>query len=256
MDDYSVALDLQRELAAYRESDDHFYGAWGGGSKAAGGRPAGGGAAFPERDDAWGQQAYAKWAEEVRENYDTEEALQSYQDTDYEPLNKMLCGVYGRGDKGYEAFEEDYPGMTERGNWEKGLIDKALRRTPLPDDVTVWRCGNGADLKNATVGDTITRRGYTSTSLNREMAAGFVAFSAVRGETTPVLYRIRAPKGMPAAYLDAWNKSGTGEFELLLGRNTRWRIAGDEQTTISRRWATGTTASPVTFRQVTLEPIE
>jgi len=41
-DDYSVRLDLEREMVLVRESDDHFYGAWGGGSKAAGGRPSGG----------------------------------------------------------------------------------------------------------------------------------------------------------------------------------------------------------------------
>ncbi|MGC9443205.1 putative T7SS-secreted protein [Streptomyces sp. WG5] len=99
-------------------------------------------------------------------------------------------------------------------------VDRALAGNPIPEDVMVVR-GSGVDhlhfkRPEDLVGQTINDRGYTSSSLGNHPVPSF--------EGKPAIIHLRVPEGTPAAWVENVSDFGVTERELLLGRDTGYRV--------------------------------
>lgn len=98
-------------------------------------------------------------------------------------------------------------------------IDSAIAKGTTPEDVVVFRGfrPEGAAQRDGItgtveVGQTITDKGYTSTSMSKDTASEFGS----------VLLEIEVPKGTNAAFVPA--DGGMQESELLLGRGASFKV--------------------------------
>ncbi|MFD7322198.1 putative T7SS-secreted protein [Streptomyces sp. NPDC059875] len=99
-------------------------------------------------------------------------------------------------------------------------VDKALAGRRLPEDVMVVR-GSGVghldfDAPKDLIGQTMTDKGYMSTSLGNNPVDAFSDMDAVM--------HLRVPEGTPAIWMEKVSHYGMGERELLLGRGTQYTI--------------------------------
>ncbi|MFF7182136.1 putative T7SS-secreted protein [Streptomyces sp. NPDC008121] len=99
-------------------------------------------------------------------------------------------------------------------------VDKALAGRRLEEDVMVVR-GSGVghldfNFPKELVGQTVTDKGYMSTSLGDNPVS---AFSGM-----PAVMHLRVPEGTPALWLEKVSHFGMGERELLLGRGSSYSI--------------------------------
>ena len=133
------------------------------------------------------------------------QALEAYTFEDYGEFNRWARG--GKGGFGIEEMAED--------------VDRALHRSKLPVDVTLYRGMNVGHLL-LQEGTTFVDRGYVSTSLDGGVGRKFGIQSVGKGDI-PAVFRIRAKAGQKGAYLGNFQPK-VKEFEVLLPRNSRFRI--------------------------------
>ncbi len=100
-------------------------------------------------------------------------------------------------------------------------IDSAISRTKIDRDIISYRGVSGSLLRRKipqgeeAIGYTVNDKAFTSTSLSSETALDFNAYSTVG------MFSIKVPKGTNAAYI-----GHRGEYELLLGRDSTFKITG------------------------------
>ena len=95
-------------------------------------------------------------------------------------------------------------------------LNAAIAKASVPRDMTVWRgVKDLAFLRGVGVGDVITEKGYTSTSIRKKTAKDF------RGDGLLV---ISVPQGYPAAYVHHVPNVTNKQFELLIRRGARFVI--------------------------------
>ena len=103
---------------------------------------------------------------------------------------------------------------------EQRALDSAIRRGAAPRDVLVYR-GIGAAREGITgevkVGSVIRDRGYSSTSISRDVAHGFA-----EGKLDATVLEIEVPRGSPAAFVPG--DGSLQEAELLLPRGSRFEV--------------------------------
>jgi hypothetical protein len=147
---------------------------------------------------AWGER---HWGEVARSlPADVREAVEYYTSSGYRSINGQLRGA------------QDLPWVEHR----IALLDEAIARQGVPEDVIVWRGADSGAFSGHPVGDlagqTFTEDGYLSTAL------GDTEYT-----TKPVLMKLRVPEGTPALYVDPIS-SFPGERELLLGRGMSYQV--------------------------------
>ncbi|MFI5528151.1 putative T7SS-secreted protein [Kitasatospora sp. NPDC051853] len=128
----------------------------------------------------------------------------------YDEVNGALRTADGRID-----------GVTDAGvRRSVELMDQALRRQPVPQDIIVTRgtdiehlVGAGGD-PHSLKGLTFTERGYLST--------GFGDLPAMWQGKQAVMH-IKVPAGTPAMWMEKPGAVASTERELLLGRDLKWR---------------------------------
>ena len=100
-------------------------------------------------------------------------------------------------------------------------IDAGLRGRKLQRDTHLWRGVKKNHFRDWQVGDVRQTETYWSTSLNYRTSASFMG-----GEMNEqgVMLRILAPKGSPGQYLDGASIFSNTEAEVLLPRNTPFRV--------------------------------
>lgn len=152
--------------------------------------------------DQFGNEHYSKWAGGLSEQH--EAAVQAYTGTEYMAVNDHLRGF---GD------DEEAARLVKH-------LDAAIKKAPpAPDDLVVYR--GVARLDDAEldfkVGQTFTDKAYMSTSMNRDVAQGFLD-----GDKTALL-EIKVPKGTRGAYVDMVSDHDN-EQEFLLPRATKLKI--------------------------------
>ncbi|MGP3734160.1 putative T7SS-secreted protein [Streptomyces sp. GDS52] len=99
-------------------------------------------------------------------------------------------------------------------------VDRALAGNPLPEDVMVVR-GSGTDHMHFKrpedlIGRTMSDSGYMSSSLGNHPVPSF--------EGKEAILRLRVPEGTHAAWVERVSDFGVTERELLLGRDTNYRV--------------------------------
>jgi hypothetical protein len=168
---------------------------------------------FPNREEGalWGKQEYDPLARALPS--DEHYAVRRYTGGDSVDLNKFLAGVDPDllpSRKLYEEYAQDV-----------ALIDQALARKPLPEDVVAYHRTSesaigGDDLLGA-IGKEQTIPGYWSTSLGGPLE-----------DSRLVVMRLQVPAGTPAMYVGSISYVPE-EAELLLGRGLRYQITGVHQ---------------------------
>lgn len=102
-------------------------------------------------------------------------------------------------------------------------IEAAVNATSLSEAITVYRGADSSTFGDSSlVGSTISDKAFVSTSLLEGVAAEF---------DSGVMMEIRLPKGAKALNMDRWQEGegmgSTKEYELLLQRNSTFRVIGD-----------------------------
>lgn len=185
--------------------------------------------------------AYSEWAQSL--DVDTRMAFDDYTGGGYDSINKLMSGQ--ELIQGY-----DDPDLAETNAL---LMRTALKSASLPENVVTFRGTNGSFVYGAKIGDVIDYPIFASTSLIETTAQSFARANQDYGNQddfrSAVVYRIRAPKGLKAAYLG--NQLGLGgETELLIEPDTSWLIVED------RAVKTVLDGMDFEYRELTLEATE
>lgn len=162
-----------------------------------------------------------KTSEQYKETLNEKEieAIQEYQGAAYADINKGLRtdGNLSKDDK--ETIKN---------------LDNALENNKLDRDTVLYRGlkQNEVDkLMNTKEGQTITDKGYQSTSTAKNVASSFARNDYQNGPKS-VIAKYNVPKGTNAIHVPSMNRStGTKsikdkEKEVLLGRNTKTVFKG------------------------------
>ena len=109
------------------------------------------------------------------------------------------------------------------------LIDQALQRAGLPDDMVLCRGVNPdvwelmkADPKCVTPGEEFTLRGFTSTTYDRARAWKYASERAKDADEIAMI-EVLASKGTRALSLEAHSYS-PNDKEILINRNTNFKV--------------------------------
>ncbi len=156
---------------------------------------------------------------------------------------------YG-GDRYYNAMNDMCYGNDsldmhlEDNNLTKSIVknkiddlDETIEISPgLDDNYILWKGGEsrGIDL---TPGSTNTWEGFSSTSFDRGTAEKYYEKVKQRlkrqklEDATPILFKIRAKKGIKGVYMEDKLQSTEGEYEFLLSRGQKFKVIDYDSTT-------------------------
>lgn len=167
----------------------------------------------PKQADEWGMLS-AKGYKVTDKQLD---ALEAYKGSEYEKINGYLRDP----NKNASFTKERVQGYVDN-------LDSLLDKTTNKDNIVVYR-GLSDTTQNwkKAMGTVISDPGYTSTTLTREQAEGFIRYAAQRDELNrhDVLLTIKIPKGSKGFYADGIiGTYQNGELEYLLPRNCKLKI--------------------------------
>lgn len=144
----------------------------------------------------------------------------------YSDQEEMVMGVYktvGALDLNQALRTGNLGGMNEAGlDLISGNLDSAIKKQRVPEDVSVYRTVKNSEdfnLWDLSEGDSFVDKAYVSTSLSRDFTEGILSGSS------NVQMRISLKKGTNVLPLDR-DKNYVAQGELLLGRNTEFRVTG------------------------------
>lgn len=173
----------------------------------------------------WGEAGYTQWHKGLTSG--EKEAFIGYSKQGAGPINNFLR----KGTLGDEnnPFEPQKPSVVHK---RIAHLDAAIAKTSVPNDIMVTRGFHHEGLLTAMksgkdlTGDVFHDNAFVSTSVN---ASG--------GFGGGIKMRIHVPKGAKGAYMDGKMKltKFPGETELLLGRDSNFRIVGYKKP--SNDWA-------------------
>lgn len=146
--------------------------------------------------------AYAPWAETLTPQEAS--SLTAYKNLGGRPMNQALRGELAN----------------EPVRWAGEMLDGALRRAVLPQDVRVFRGVHGAELeqlRRLRAGDTWRSGGLISTSIDRA-----VADRMAQGGTTAEIHLRGGNRG--GAYVAPFPKHHLQQYEMLLSRRSAFRV--------------------------------
>ncbi len=111
----------------------------------------------------------------------------------------------------------------------KGAIPDPLLATGLKEPTLTFR-GISGQFATPKVGDILSDKAYVSTTLDPAQGVKFAAVLPPEKGESQILYRYALPAGFNAAYMDSFfDKAFNDEREMLLGRDTRFRVVAVEK---------------------------
>ena len=137
------------------------------------------------------------------------DAIEHYTTGGYYDISSYLR----RGNKRpmYSSLEELESSIEE--------IDEALERSSIPQDVVVYRGTRTTHFQDVEVGDVIVDRSFVSTTTDRGLAEEVYV-----GGKKSMLVEIKVPKGSKGAAVGSVSMFGSNEREVLLARDTAFRV--------------------------------
>ena len=174
----------------------------------------------PEASDAGGEAA-AKWADPQGRRFLARRATKA-------ELDAVFDYAAGGSDSLNLALRKGRKLKPESEKIRRALDSMFKKSRGLSDDVVAFRgaSGMGVDDWSKMVGRTVSDKGFVSTSLKRSVS--------VFGEADTFL-TIEVPKHMRAVYLNP-KSPFRGQFELLLPRNSRFRVISAKRANIFAPW--------------------
>lgn len=165
----------------------------------------------PSQAITYTQQHYQKWGDNLTPNQ--ESALVNYQNDGYYSLNKALRAGRPLDDSDKELAQD---------------LTAAIKRAPgLPDAISVHRGMHAATPEAKATLDSWEPGGVYKDSAFLSTTVDERNMDAYKNSTSGVTMEFRLPKGHKGAYLQVVPSRIPGyeyEQELLLGRNTRYRV--------------------------------
>ena len=156
-----------------------------------------------------------KWANSLSEA--EKHAIANYT-VNSDGVNDGLRGIKPNT-KGMEPEQKaDYLKSYKNAQSEAKFIDSAIAKGTLSKPATLYR---GADATGMKVGQTITEKGYLSTSREPTVAEEFVGSS--EGTAKSAIMVIKAPKGMNVGHMEALSVV-PDEREVLFPRGTKYKV--------------------------------
>jgi len=164
---------------------------------------------------------FKPWADSL--NRDEQNMVIGYTEAS-SPLNEYLRN--GKEPSAADAKEILDYGYTGHLPTDAANLDSALRKASMPETTITYRgIRAGRDYSE---GDTFVDKGFASTSLNLHVASIFAdQKSVVHNEeitTAFMVARVKVPKGAHAAAVNSVYGVRRNEAEILLSRNSRYRV--------------------------------
>lgn len=211
----------------------------------------GGGANFAEAltkgdhsgAEAWGNRNFGQWGDGLSSN--SVDALYAYQGSDFRQLQAYVRADMP-GPREYDPNLTPFQNRVSDNSREiagkqsiiQGL-DDAVASGTVTEAVTAYRAIDGANFgfpkdPSSLVGSTFSDKAFVSTSLGTEVPEQFASGKAYK-VAQPMMVQVHVPEGTHAAFMPAIGDYGRGRgageltggtHELLLGRNTQFRITG------------------------------
>lgn len=111
------------------------------------------------------------------------------------------------------------------------IIDDAINRYELPDNIKVYRTVDSSalenmgikDIKNC-IGEILNNQAYSSVSLDKEIMTGFINANKKTTGNKQVVMEINIPKGKNVCFPIFYKSSYKEEQEILLKRNSKIKI--------------------------------
>lgn len=180
--------------------------------------------------------AYGEWANSL--SRDEAMTFANYAGSSYSDINDWLAGDTNVG--------THIPGMAK-------MLHDAIHQTEVPEDIVAWRGGQARFAEKARVGDYVDFPIFASSSLSKDVAAGFANSYGYGAEPkSKLVYKFLTPKGAKAAYLGG-RLGMEEEHELLFAPDSSWKIIDDRIEDFQSMYDPGRT---IKARQLTLEYVK
>lgn len=150
-------------------------------------------------------------------------SVSDYTGDSYTAMNSLLRGKYKAGGTSLTK------GQVKK---ESELLQNLIDSSSLPEGIVTFRGLPGKYLKGLNPGDTFSDRAFTSTSMDRDIALGFVGINP-----GGVMMRIEAEAGSKAIPATSIKKKSSGygwlnEAEILFGGGQEFSIVERRQVTL------------------------
>jgi len=156
-----------------------------------------------DKAHAWGTKQGKEW--EGKLSTDEKDAITSYTSEAFRSINHAARG-----------FSEATPDVQKT----TAHLDAALAKSSMTESVHAYRGAHIPNFKPPPVGGVYSDKGFVSTSLRKATGASFTD----SGAEGTVEFKIYVPKGSRAGYVSSVSKLDLGESEILMPRNSRFRI--------------------------------
>lgn len=150
-------------------------------------------------------------------------SVSDYTGDSYSAMNSLLRGKYKAGRTSLTK------GQVKK---ESELLQNLIDSSSLPEGIVTFRGLPGKYLKGLNPGDTFSDKAFTSTSMDRDIALGFVGINP-----GGVMMRIEAEAGSKAIPATSIKKKSSGcgwlnEAEILFGGGQEFSIVERRQVTL------------------------
>lgn len=152
------------------------------------------------------------------ENLLYENQIDKLNDTANEAAIKEYTGYTGIGS--YENINKYLNDKIQLSDYQKNIVEKNIKlidesiKQETKNEFYTYR-GIAINENEISVGDEIINKGFTSTSVSKEIAQDFA------NNYNGSLIQVEVPKGTKALYIGSHSGSGFNEEELLFGRNSK-----------------------------------
>ena len=156
------------------------------------------------------------------------ELYNKYERNDYKDLYNLKqytsgYGIYKDITKGLYENKGDINSMFKSDQNIVNSIDKIINKNTIGEDLILYRGTSAEYYYRYTIGDEITMYNYVSTSLKENKANDFIR-SVKTYNKQPLKMIIIANKNTKGIYIGENTLSPENEYEVLLNRNTKYKI--------------------------------
>ena len=182
--------------------------------------------------DGWGKDNFGSWFDELSEN--SQVAMKSYiTSSDHinswlrkgakrkAEIDKLDDWVLRQSYADIARGEAIHPANLMTTQDKIAFLDEAFSvpSAIIPENIVVYRTISHASYSKP-VGTIFKDKGFVSTSLTRDALKDFTEDFRLNNKRARI-FEIRVPKGSSGAWIDS------GSTEVLLNRNTRFRVVAD-----------------------------
>lgn len=176
-------------------------------------------------------------------------SLGNYTLEEFEDINKTLANPKIEDDQLwlYDKKEDVWKDINN--------IDSAIKKATINENITTFRGTASRYFDNKQIGEEFEMPLYFSTS-GKESIARDKFMRNISYKENPALLEIKVPKGTNGIYMgDLFNENGLNEFEVLLDRKLKYKVADIKDIDTSGYNEDGIYVHGTKYKKITLEVI-